>query len=93
MPEAEDDLVGIADWIAQDNPLRAVSFVEELRAACRRIGNTPRGCPLVLRFEHTGVRRKVHRSYLIFYEIEPKDIAVLRIIHGARDYEALLFPD
>lgn len=29
-PLAEHDLETIGDWIAQDNPVRAVSFTEEL---------------------------------------------------------------
>jgi toxin ParE1/3/4 len=28
---AENDLEVIADWIAQDNPFRAASFVQDLR--------------------------------------------------------------
>lgn len=32
--EAERDLEAIGDWIAADIPVRALSFVEELRAAC-----------------------------------------------------------
>ena len=34
----ERDLEEIADWIAEDNPLRAVTFIQEIREAFRRIG-------------------------------------------------------
>ncbi|MFL5069704.1 MAG: type II toxin-antitoxin system RelE/ParE family toxin, partial [Xanthobacteraceae bacterium] len=31
---AADDLETIGDWIAKDNPVRALTFVRELRVAC-----------------------------------------------------------
>ncbi len=37
----EDDLEEIADWIAEDNPGRAVTFIQEIREAFRRIGEGP----------------------------------------------------
>lgn len=36
-PQAERDLEGIGDYIAQDNPRRAVTCLRELRAQCRKI--------------------------------------------------------
>jgi plasmid stabilization system protein ParE len=37
----EADLEATADWIAEDNPPRAVSFIRDIRAAFRRIGDGP----------------------------------------------------
>lgn len=91
--EALGDLEQIGDYIAGDSPVRARTFVAELVAAARKIGEIPRGFPLVPRFEHLGVRRRVHGSYLIFYRIEEDRVSILHVLHGARDYEALLFPD
>jgi hypothetical protein len=36
--------------------------------------------------------RTVHGRYLIFYDIVNRTVRILRIIHGARDWERLLFP-
>ena len=91
--EALDDLEQIGDYIARDNPVRAQTFIAELAAAARKIGEIPQGFPLVPRYERRGVRRCVHGSYLIFYRIEADRVSILHILHGARDYEALLFPD
>ena len=41
--EAEQGLETIADYIASDNPVRALSFVHELRAKCQRITFNPSG--------------------------------------------------
>lgn len=91
---AEADLEGIGDYIAQDNPARAVSFVQELRDKCLSLGDTPLAFPLVPRYEAQAVRRRVHGNYLIFYRVEAdRDrVVVLHVLHGAMDYAAILFP-
>ena len=52
----------------------------------------PRAFPLLPRHRKSGIRRKVHGNYLIFYTIGTQ-IDVLHIVQGARDYDAILFPD
>jgi len=91
--EAALDLERIGDVIAQDNPERAVTFVRELRVSCESLGEFPRSYPLVPRYEDSGVRRRVHGNYLIFYRIGIDTVDVLHVIHGAMDYAALLFPE
>lgn len=91
--EAEADLESIADWIAEHNPARALSFVRELRQECDALADAPEGYILVPRFEHSGVRRRPYGNYLIFYCIVEDRIDVLHILHGARDYEPILFPE
>jgi toxin ParE1/3/4 len=88
---AEADLEQIGDFIAQDNPARALSFVNEILDRCLRLADAPRGFPLVPRYEQSGIRRRPYREYLIFYRVEAERIDVLHILNGARDYEAILF--
>lgn len=89
--EAEADLERIGDYIAQDNPQRALGFVVELREKCLTLADFPLAFPLVPRYEQFGVRRRVHGSYLIFYTVEAPDVFVLHVLHGAMDYESMLF--
>ena len=49
--EALGDLEEIGDYIARDSPVRARTFVAELLVAARKIGEIPKGFPLVPRFE------------------------------------------
>jgi addiction module RelE/StbE family toxin len=91
--EAKADLREIALFIARDSKARARSFVRELQAKAHDVANMPRAFPLVPRYEHHGIRRRPFRDYLIFYRIEDSRIAIVRILHGARDYEALLLPE
>jgi toxin ParE1/3/4 len=87
------DLVRIGREIKKDNPIRAESFVAELYDRCSRLAHMPRAYPLLPNREEQGIRRRAYRDYLIFYRIERDTVQVLHILHGAMDYERILFPD
>jgi toxin ParE1/3/4 len=91
--EAEADLEEIGDWIARDDPKRAASFVAEIRARCESLGDTPYAFPLVPQHESRQIRRRAFRDYLLFYRVEPDAIVILHIMHGARDFGPIVFPD
>lgn len=86
-PIAQDDLISIIDYIAQDNPIRAEEFGEELRAKVLplaqhpQLGRTGRpGLPTALR------ELVVHRKYIIFYRVlaEAHTVEILRVKHAAQ---------
>ena len=87
---AGNDLEAIGDWIAKDNPLRAASFVRELRDACLEIGPRPTAYQFVEHRRSDGIRRKVYGNYLIFYRLSDA-VEILHVLHGARDYAQILF--
>lgn len=87
-PKAEEDLEAIGDYIAEDNPRRAVTFIREIRERCQQIAAFPKASPQRLELG-AGVRMAPHRNYLIFYHEEGSDIIVDRVLHGARDYGEL----
>ena len=89
---AEHDLEALGDYIAQDNPKRALSFVWELREACLALADFPERFPLVPRYEDRGVRRRVQGDYLIFYRVETDDVVILHILRGTVDHATRLFP-
>lgn len=91
--EAESDLEQIASYIAEQSVEAALKFVQELREKCELLADAPRGYPLVPRYEHLGIRRRPFGNYLIFYRVGSDVIDVVHILHGARDYEPLLFPE
>lgn len=90
---AEADLEQIGDYIARDNPRRAVTFVAELIERCERLTETPEGFPLIPRYEGSGIRRRTYGAYLIFYRVAGDGIEILHVLNGAQDYEAILFPE
>jgi toxin ParE1/3/4 len=87
--EARTDLRNIGDWIAQENPVRAISFVDELEAACLSLVDFPERFPVFKRLPEGSLRRKVHGHYLIFYLVQAERVDVARILHGAQDYSEL----
>lgn len=87
-PLAEQDLEAIADYIAVDNPVRALSFVRELRAQCQRIALNPPGYRLRQELGK-GIRSCAHGHYVIFFESDPYAVLIVRILHGARDIPAV----
>jgi toxin ParE1/3/4 len=90
--DAEADLEGIADFIAEDNPVRALSFANELRQKALTIGSAPRAYPTRGKFG-TGLRVAIYRPYLIVFREVHGTVEVLRFIHGARDIERLFGSD
>ncbi len=91
--EAKSDLVEIGEFIRPHSPKRAITFVDELLDCCASLADNPCAFLLVPRYEHHGIRRRVHRDYLIFYHVHEDRVEVIHILHGARNYDALLFPD
>ena len=84
------DIRQIRRWIARDNPVRAASFVTELRAHIAAIGSRPSAYPVLHGFEKQGIRRSNFGSYLIFYVVDSSAVRILHVLHGARDYPSLL---
>ena len=68
-----------------------MSFVGELEARCQVLPLNSRLYPLLPRHECSGIRRMVHGNYLIFYRLSGQTVKVLHILHGAMDYEKVLF--
>jgi toxin ParE1/3/4 len=89
--KAEAGLEEIGDYIANDNPRRAMTFTRELRDAALALAEHPKAYPLIPRYEEYGHRRKPYRAYLIIYTVDIDHVVIDAILHGAQDYEALLF--
>jgi toxin ParE1/3/4 len=91
-PSAKLDLRDIAAWISRDNPGRAATFVEDIVDRCHTLADMPRRYPLVPRYEQHGIRRMPFGEYLVFYRVTDDAVQIVHVLHGARDYEKLLFP-
>jgi toxin ParE1/3/4 len=87
-PDAEADLEGIGDRIAERNATRAVTYVRELRERCHRIGEFPHAGPPRPQWGE-GIRIALHGRYVVVYRVRDETVQVLRVVHGARDLDAL----
>lgn len=83
------DIRAIGRYIHIDSPIHAKRFVRDLKGACAALALAPRGYPVMPRFAELGLRKRVFRDHLIIYRVVDH-IEVVRIVHGARDVDALL---
>ncbi|PSJ58297.1 type II toxin-antitoxin system RelE/ParE family toxin [Pseudaminobacter soli (ex Li et al. 2025)] len=90
---AEMELEAIGDYVALESPARALGLVRELRERCLGLSDMPKRFPLLQRYRTSGIRRRVHGNYLIFYRVENDAVQIIHILHGAMDYDGLLFPE
>jgi toxin ParE1/3/4 len=90
-PLAAFDLEEIGDYIAQDSPVRAGSFVAELRARCEKICLNPAGYRLRPELSD-DLRSCAHGKYVIFFESTPERVTIVRILHSARDIPEVFKP-
>ncbi|MEH3106012.1 MAG: type II toxin-antitoxin system RelE/ParE family toxin [Sphingomonas fennica] len=87
---AVDDLECVGKYIAEDDPVRAGSFLAELRLAILGLEEMPRRFPLVPRYERHGIRRRAWKGYAVLYSIEPDRLFVHRILGPGRDLDRAL---
>jgi plasmid stabilization system protein ParE len=84
----ESDLEAIADYIAQDNPMRAVSFIREIREELRLVGQNP--LLYQLRPEiGEDARLAVVGRYVILFHVVGEVVRIERVIFGGRDLPTL----
>ncbi len=83
------DLETIGDFIAQDNPRRAVTFIQEIRAKIRLIGEGP------LHYQRrpeigADARLAVVGQYVILFRIADQVVRIERVVFGGRELAELL---
>jgi toxin ParE1/3/4 len=92
------DLIELATYIASDNMDASDLFLAAAEETFKQLANLPQMGKLA-QFSHpllADVRQqaiKGFRKYLVFYRPTEKGVEILRVIHGARDIEALLEED
>jgi toxin ParE1/3/4 len=80
-PEAEADLAEIFDYTVRVWSIeQAISYVSDLRAACKQLIRTPR-IGRDRRKIRTGLRSLDHAKHIVYYLIEGDRILVVRILH------------
>src|ERR1043166_4071985 len=87
--QAKEDLIGLWEYIAQDNPAAADRLIQKLVAQYKSLAEFP-GMGQSREELRPDLRSFSVGNYLILYHPIPEGIAVFRIIHGARDLERLL---
>ena len=85
----EGDLDDIADYIAQDNPIRAVSFIKDIRTKFRDIQRTP----LIYQLRPDigdAARMAIIGNYAILFRVMGDVVRIERVTYGSRDLAGVL---
>lgn len=90
--QAKRDLKGILRWMAKESFRRAERFKAHVYLSLDRLPAFPeigRAVP------ELGDGRRIWRvwDYLLIYRVAPDEVVVERILHGARDLDALFDDD
>ena len=94
------DLTRQVDWYRDEaSPSVAERFVDAVEMTLNALLKQPglgrarfRKWPELAGIHSFRIKKPFHR-FLIFYRVSKDAIEVVHILHGARDYEHLLFPE
>ena len=88
-PQAEADIEAIVLYIAEDSPQAARRWTETIYTCCQRLGEMPEMG--VARSDiREGLRTFPVGNYLVLYRQVENGAEIVRVVHGARQWEALL---
>jgi toxin ParE1/3/4 len=83
-PRASADMSEIWEFIAEDNIEQADAFVDRADSKFRALALQP-----LMGRERSelapGLRSLTMPPYVVFYEVVPEGVAIVRVLHGARD--------
>lgn len=91
MESALEDLEEIILYIAKDSKTKAVKLHDKIMDKSKTLETFPKLGLLVPdnKIRNSGFRVIVIDKYLMFYKIYEKEISILRILHGSKDYPQL----
>ncbi len=92
LPQAEEDLQEIIDFIAEERPGVANKMLDKFSQSFSQLAINPESGRRARdkRLFLLGYRYLVVSTYLVFYRIQLKRIFIYRILHGARNYTEIL---
>lgn len=88
-PQAEADIEAIVLYIAQDDPMAARRWYEEILRRCRLLGEQP-GLGTARPEVRPDLRSFAVGNYLVLYRAVEGGAEIVRVLHGARQWQDLL---
>lgn len=81
-PQSIQDIEEIGDFIALDNPSRAITFVDDLVDSVERLKEFPESGAIVE--ENPVFRQVVHSGYRLIYQFRQKKILIITVLGPGR---------
>ena len=82
--EALEQLIGIEDYIAKNNPERAAGFVDQLIERAESLPGQPHSGRIVPEITNPGIRELIFKNYRIVYRLNEDCIEILTVFEGHR---------
>jgi len=79
---AQDDLISIGKYIAEDNLVNAKKWIKKLRARARKITDAPMSGRVVPEFENNNIREVLLGNYRIVYLVQNETILIITVFEG-----------
>jgi toxin ParE1/3/4 len=89
-PQAETDLEEIWWYIAQNNPKNADNFLDFILKQCLFLAQSPYSGKKRDELLQ-GLRSFPVRNYVIFYFPLENGVEIVRVMHGSRDIDKIVF--
>jgi len=86
-PRASADISEIWEFTAEESVVRADAFVDRIDAKFKSLAELPAMGRARTELA-AGLRSFPVRPYVIYYEVIPDGVAIVRVLHGARDAES-----
>ncbi len=91
-PLAEQRAREAVDAIAEDRPNSAGAWLEELLERVEALSRFPRQGREVPEIRKPKYRQIQHYPYRVIYRIDPKQLVILTVRHGRRDWDETEVP-
>ena len=86
--QSEEDLIAVWRYIAADSPIAATRWLERIERRIQSLRSNPFLGEQQPQFGGT-TRRIIVGNYLVFYDVLPDAVHVLRVFHAARKLDEL----
>ena len=87
-PQSLNDLENIANYIAQDSPFYASSFIENIIQTVENLALFPQIGRKVPEFNNPNIREIFYKRYRIIYQLSENSVEILTIFHSSRLLES-----
>ncbi|RKZ48693.1 MAG: hypothetical protein DRQ48_02315 [Gammaproteobacteria bacterium] len=79
---AQDDLISIGKYIAEDNIGNARKWINKLRARAIKIIDAPMSGRVVPEFENNNIREVFLGNYRIIYLVQNETVLIITVFEG-----------
>lgn len=84
LPAADEDLIGIAGFIAEHDEQAALGLVQRIELAALRLADQPYMAPAG---RVPGTRELVvHPNYILIYQVTTSAVMILAVLHARQQY-------